>query len=461
MEITFEVNTQASYLEDATTKKRKAKIEREQSPRRKKPGPFPRTTSRASLPRKAPTRLRKDRPVRTGLPMDIWETILGFCTLEKLLKLRGLSGTFYSALKSESTWKQARIHQFGSEQPDPPDGLSEMQYADLLVGVGCHGTGCSEKCTRRTYWAFRRRWCEKCCVLNLVKGRHAKAEYDKYDQISKCVPYAMYDSWNHYQWAGHYEEPPPWAGAYGAQSRVYSKFDLQEFGRRLQKVSPISDDSTWFEDQEAANICYVDQLQRIEAWVELDRKQREKDRADMRDKRAEFFEERASRLHHPLESDALKRCPSYERSIHISKRPTEKSWRILQEKLASERGCAEAETSKSKRAKYHQSYRFYLARHYEDTIEKRKSLRTPEQVLVLYLADKVIRNILVDPAGIHDSDIVNVILRGVYDAYQRLDDTAKPTGACGAYRLIMDDARHVYHKRQVNTCEVFKTVAST
>ena len=453
MEITFEVNTQATYLEDAATKKRKSlslgKLEDGSSPRKRKPGPPPRTIPRAALPRKAPTRLRKDRPVRTGLPMDIWETILGFCTLEKLLKLRRLSGTFYSALQSDSTWKQARIHQFGPDQPDPPDYLTEMQYADLLVGVGCHGAGCNEKCTRRTYWAFRRRWCEKCCVLNLVKGRLAKAEYDRYDEISKCVPHAMYDSWNHYQWAGHYEEPPPWAGAYGAQSRVYSKFDLQEFDCRLKRVSPIPDDSTWLEEQEASNAAYLIQLQKIETWVELDRKQREKERADMRDKRADFFEERAALLEPPLEFEALKRCPSYDRSIRISKLPTEKSWQMLQVKLTCERGRAEAENTKSKRAKYQHNYRFFLARNYEDIIEKRKNMCTPEQLLVLCLADKVIQDVLAEPAGVHDSDLVNVILRGVYEAYQKIDDTAKPTNAYGAYRLIMDDARHVYRRRYV------------
>ena len=451
MELTFEVNTRTTFLEDVARKKRKdedySKLYNGQPPKKKKPGPVPRATPRPPLPRKAPTRLRKDRPVRTGLPMDVWETILSFCSLEKLLKLRVLSWTFYSALKNDGTWRRARIHQFGPDQPDPPDGLTEMQYADLLVGVGCQGAGCKEKCTRRTYWAFRRRWCEKCCVLNLVKARVAKVEYNRYEEVSRCVPYAMYDSWNHYQWAGHYPDPPLWAGTYGAQSQVYSKFDLEKFENRLQNMDPLGINSTWLDEQAALNETYMDQLQSIERWVELDRKQREKERAETREVRANFFSKRALQMDPPLEFDVLEKCRSYERSIQISKYPTEKSWQILRDKLFYERERAEVETKRIRRAAYHRGYREFLACRSDDTIERRKSQRTVEQDLVLSLADQVIHDVFRDTATIHDSAIVSFILRGTYDAYQNLDITAKPLCMNGVYRLIMDDARHVYRKR--------------
>lgn len=161
MEIMFDVSTQATFHD--------AGVDGGEPPPKKRRGPPPRTTRKPRAPRKAPTRLRKDRPVQTGLPMDVWRLVLGFCSLEKLLKLRQTCPTFYSALKSDTTWRQARIHQFGPDQPGPPLGLTEMQYADLLVGIGCQDSDCTEKCTRRTYWAFRRRWCEKCCIKNLIR----------------------------------------------------------------------------------------------------------------------------------------------------------------------------------------------------------------------------------------------------------------------------------------------------
>ena len=165
MDFQFEVYPSTTFdYEDIFTRKRKPG-------ERLKPGPRPTKRPRKYQPRKAPTRLRKDRPLQTQISHDIWENILIFCPLDKLLKLRGLCKTFYSTLSSDRVWKQARLNQFGPTLPDPPEGMTEMEYADLLVAVGCHSSGCSEKCTRRTYWAFRRRWCERCCVVNLTKVR--------------------------------------------------------------------------------------------------------------------------------------------------------------------------------------------------------------------------------------------------------------------------------------------------
>ena len=163
MEITFEVNTSTNFTYPGIKRKRLP------GEPRMKPGPRPTKKPRKYQPRKAPTRLRKDRPLQTQVSHDIWENILIFCPLEKLLKLRTLCKTFASTLESDRVWKQARIHQFGSALPDPPNGMKEREYADLLVAVGCQNPECEEKCTRRTYWAFRRRWCEKCCVVNLTR----------------------------------------------------------------------------------------------------------------------------------------------------------------------------------------------------------------------------------------------------------------------------------------------------
>ena len=169
MEITFDVSTQETFDDASKRPNAYSGTDDGQPLQKKKRGPPPSRVYKPRAPRKAPTRLRKDRPVQTGLPMDIWRMILGFCSLEKLLKLRQICRTFHSALDSDTTWRQARLHQFGTDQPGPPTGLTEMQYADLLVGIGCQDSECDEKCTRRTYWAFRRRWCEKCCLKNLIK----------------------------------------------------------------------------------------------------------------------------------------------------------------------------------------------------------------------------------------------------------------------------------------------------
>ena len=169
MEIAFQVNTQATF--EASKGKRKAADAAGDCRHTKKPksGRPAKPIRKISLPRKTPTKLRKDRPVQAILPMDIWESILSFCTLDRLLKLRGVCSTFHAALAGDLVWKNARHKQFGPGHPEPPSGLTEMQYADLLVGVGCQARGCQAKDTRRTYWGFRRRWCEVCLVRCLSR----------------------------------------------------------------------------------------------------------------------------------------------------------------------------------------------------------------------------------------------------------------------------------------------------
>ena len=118
---------------------------------------------RARKAPKGPTRFQKNRPVKSTVNMDVWENILIYCPLDFLLKARSISTTFRSVLEDDSfIWRRARLNQFGPTMPDPPLGLSEPQYADLVTGTGCQTRGCTSKKTRKTYWAFRKRLCVGC-----------------------------------------------------------------------------------------------------------------------------------------------------------------------------------------------------------------------------------------------------------------------------------------------------------
>ena len=112
---------------------------------------------------KGPTRFQKNHPVKALVNIDVWENILLFCSPDLLLKARKVSSTFRSVLKDESLiWRRARINYFGPDMPDPPSGLSEPQYADLLTRIGCQTHGCESTKTRKTYWAFQKRLCIGC-----------------------------------------------------------------------------------------------------------------------------------------------------------------------------------------------------------------------------------------------------------------------------------------------------------
>ena len=113
------------------------------------------------------TKLRTNRPVKNDVPFEIWESILGKCPLEFLLKAVNIPHFSHILLRNENTWKAARVHQFGHDMPDPPPGISEYKYANLLVGSGCHG--CGDKLTRKVYWGFVRRWCDSCLKKNVLQ----------------------------------------------------------------------------------------------------------------------------------------------------------------------------------------------------------------------------------------------------------------------------------------------------
>ncbi len=117
---------------------------------------------------KRATVLRRNRPVQTSLPQDVWLNIFIHSKPEFLFKARAFAPGFKDAISLDSVWNGSLLEEFGPSLPDPPQGLSYMQYANLLTRHGCQG--CNEEKhegrgkARRTYWAFQRRYCETCLV---------------------------------------------------------------------------------------------------------------------------------------------------------------------------------------------------------------------------------------------------------------------------------------------------------
>ena len=127
---------------------------------------------RAPKTLKGPTRLQKNHPVKARVNIDVWENILIFCPPDFLLKARTISTTFRSVLREDSPiWTIARLNHFGPDIPDPPLGLSEPQYVDLLTGIGCQTRGCASTRTRKTYWALQKRLCIECFQKSFLPVR--------------------------------------------------------------------------------------------------------------------------------------------------------------------------------------------------------------------------------------------------------------------------------------------------
>ena len=131
-------------------------------------GRKPRAPRKPKTP-KGRTRFQKNHPVKAAVHFDVWENILSFCPPDFLLKARTISSTFRSMLKDDSAiWKISRVSHFGSDMPEPPVGLSEPQYTDLLTGTGCQTRGCESQKVRKTYWALQKRLCVECFNKSFV-----------------------------------------------------------------------------------------------------------------------------------------------------------------------------------------------------------------------------------------------------------------------------------------------------
>lgn len=178
---------------DATehrAKKRKAEYEQEEAAKRARanpeeapPGPKPKNKGgrprtahlKEKKPPKGRTILKKSKPLFGGkrqVPQDAWNLIFERCSPEFLLSARKVSQDFRHALNMEHVWRNGRLNTFGVEHPPCPSTLNEMQYADLLFGLGCQARGCPNKMARKTYWAYQRRWCDNCLHQQVMEVSH-------------------------------------------------------------------------------------------------------------------------------------------------------------------------------------------------------------------------------------------------------------------------------------------------
>ena len=177
--VTIETDLEAA---EARSRKRKANRKLDGNAPNKKLKPTDAPVNRGGRPKKdKPTRprqpngnlrLRQSNPVKVYIPPELWKVIFEHSSPDDLLDWRHVNRNFYNSLTSGdqlSIWMTARKMTYGAEHPNPPTGVNEIQYADLIEGQGCQGRDCKNSKTRKTYWVFLRRWCDKCLEAKVVK----------------------------------------------------------------------------------------------------------------------------------------------------------------------------------------------------------------------------------------------------------------------------------------------------
>ncbi|MCJ1467671.1 hypothetical protein MMC07_006296 [Pseudocyphellaria aurata] len=404
------------------------------------------------LPSKCILFLRKNYPVNQAIPADIWAKIFDFSPPDFLFQARQTNSLFRMVLRKESQWKGARQYTYGFDHPDPPPGLTEMQYADLLTGVGCQMKGCNERQARKVYWAFQRRWCAKCLKSNTTRDTDIADVLDNYPWFPDCIPKVTFDSWNRYCWVGDPSEKPDWAQNPGTHVR-YSCLALMIFIRDADQFSAVGpngegktkeEKEAWVANRVEANRVLVEKLRQIEAYVETEKQKKRSQAGSIKAAREAFFIEKALQLDPPLSVKALEMVPKYKASIEIPKLPTERSWQELLPKLQEARAKAEKMIRKKEKM---DDAKERMCMEYKKLSEDRKQNTTAEQRFVLELAEKEIDavNAMVEDNQVAHVDFIPFVFRRVFEEYIHKHETSKPGNYHGRpYRLVLDDARMIY-----------------
>ncbi|OCK81754.1 hypothetical protein K432DRAFT_8960 [Lepidopterella palustris CBS 459.81] len=292
-----------------------------------------------------PTRLRTTRPVQAKVVSDVWALVLEYLEPAQLLVLKDTSAVFREILTRYShTWKSVRASAYGDAIPDPIEGLNEFQYSDLREGKGCQS--CRNGNTRKTYWAFLRRFCRPCFESKIVKAPEAVKIMDAalpmpHEGLIDCVPSGIMDSWGNFVGCGTAESQ--------YQDTVYLRSDLaaiaaeyqREFANATEEERPERM-KEWYAKNCSKVIDRFVFAKKLEAWERDSRHTKAADSALKKKNREDYYTIKAAEMTPPLSKEVLICCSSYKKAIKIAKAPHINSWLSLKPKLEEERIQVEA-----------------------------------------------------------------------------------------------------------------------
>lgn len=285
-----------------------------------------------------PTRFRKGKVLEKGFDLDIWWTILTFSDPAQLLEMRQKIPSCYRFLRSNPMlWVHSRNNHYGDDMPEPPSNIDEFQYAHLRHGHGC--MSCGAPSTRKTYWAFLRRWCKTCLQSKTVKEHDAliiirNAGIDDVSFLRKSLPSGVFDSWGNFVGVGP-------ASTHSLKT-IYLLSEVQKLEGEVRQTAALEPE-TWSAEVRssmAQKFVRVDErrafARKMELWEEATRSNKASDYQAKKAARKAYFEHKASQLDTSISLKEMEACPSYRRAIAIPKDPNNTSWQQLKPKLEKE-----------------------------------------------------------------------------------------------------------------------------
>lgn len=287
-----------------------------------------------------PPRPRKLKGSTKEIDMDCWFTILSFSTPAQLLAMRRTIPSCYHFLRDNPTlWKHSRNYHYGAALPEPPSELTEFQYADLRHDHGC--MSCKAPNTRKTYWAFLRRWCKTCLQSKTLREHDAipllrSATGEDLSFLHTCLPSGIFDSWGNFVGVG--------PATTHALKTVYLLSDVRKIVADYNHLkAQNTDQASWSAELHAWYSPKAEVVEerrvfahKMEGYEEATRSKKTSDYADKKTQRKEYFREQASKLIPPITTLEMECCPSYRRAVAIPKVPNNISWLQLRPKLERE-----------------------------------------------------------------------------------------------------------------------------
>lgn len=407
--------------------------------------------------RKIRRRLTEPLSLTNDVNIDIWQNILSFCEPNFLLDAQLLNSGFRRILSDRhAIWKRSRRHHFGYDMPDCPKGITEPQYADLLVGRGCQNKTCPKQHTAKVYWTFLGRLCTNCLSKKTMREddlprdrRHYLSNSTDSDEntssngLWNLLPMASMIGGRYLHPRRVYPTQKQWAsekGHYFFMKSSYAKLEF-EYLSLLHDGADPDKISSWWRRKYDANMQYMIQVASIHSW-DKDRCSQTK---DLRSIRIKFFQNKLAELEPPWNSALLERMAAYQKAIGGCRLPTERMWENLKHKIIPHKAQAEMLISYHEQTIYSRGPLIQLFRrlhnHRSVRREERKYFR-PEQLFVIELGRREFARCIDD--SIADADLVLLFLKNVWESFQQSSNRPmglNHDGTTGPYQLSMDDAR--------------------
>ncbi|KAL8781344.1 MAG: hypothetical protein Q9194_000435 [Teloschistes cf. exilis] len=422
----------------ATRKPKKRTINRISTERRlkaKRPG-RPAKPAQVRL-----ARLSQKHPHEEHIPYDIWCCIIANSPLALVFKIKDVSNTIRSLLAGNvAPWKDARYKTYGSDHPDPPVGITEAQYADLLVGFGCQDKHCHDKKARKVYWAFQRRWCTSCMRKNTVQEDSCGVFLDKYPELTKYLNTGLFDGWGHYVRIGVPDENPA-PNRTEVSKRVFLRTDIARLAQQIETIEADTSNANLNSSDarteliaamKATNEKVVEKIRPIEEWAKTYKKSNAAESTSKKQKKMDFFAAKALSMNPPIDRETLERMECFHAAVAAASEPTERAWKSVEKKLRAQRTKTQASLAMG------EAIENPIQEDYKEVLQRRRNTDTPEQVAVLALADQVLKLLVEGPDSIRvaDEDFMRIALTRIYEMHE---DNKGDEG----HALLMDDARTI------------------